>query len=141
MPTGPAQVKAHGSTRDAVRNFFETEARNAEKVQRHVLGLSEDDELPAYVHQEFPKAMYPEQEGGDPIVVEDEDEESKRTAEGYFASLAEAKAHYARNGEEDDDDGDEDGDILTAEHDDEAEPVHVAKKRPAVKKTAARRRR
>jgi hypothetical protein len=138
MPTGPAQVKTHGSTRDAVRNFFETEARNAEKIQRHVLELSEDDELPAYVYQEFPKAMYPEHEGDDPIVVADEDEESKRAAEGYFASLAEAKAHYAKNGDEDDNDGDED-EILIAEHDDEAEPVHHVPKRPA-KKTARRRR-
>ena len=142
MPTGPAQVKAHGSTRDAVRNFFETETRNAEKIQRHTLGLTEDDELPPYVYQDFPKAMYPEDEGGDPIIVADYNEEQKRSAEGYFATLAEAKAHYARNGDGDDeDDGDED-DILVAEAEEdgaEAPPVHTPKRRPA-KKTTRRRR-
>lgn len=139
MPTGPAQVKAHGSTRDAVRNFFETEVRNGEKIRKHELGLTDDDELPPYVHQDYPKAMYPAHEGDDTIVVQNADEEAKRSHEGFFATLAEAKAHYARNGDgefDDDDDGD-DEDLPLAAGDSSASE---APKKP-VKKRATRRRR
>lgn len=95
MPEGPARVRASGSTREAVREFFAAEVRNNERIRKFELGLTDDQELPAYVPEDhpYPKAMYPlgyPQE--EPIVVEDANEEREKVNEGYYPSLAEAKA-------------------------------------------------
>ena len=85
----PDNVRALGSTRDAIREFFAAERRNSEKIEKYNRGLTEDDELPPYVHQEYPKAMYPlgyPQE--DPVVAQDLREEQQRMAAGYYPSLA-----------------------------------------------------
>lgn len=91
----PAQVKTTGSTREAVREFFAAEARNAEKLQRFALGLSEEDELPVYDPNDpknrYPKAMYPA-DGGEPIVVKSTKEEHEQEALGFFATPTEAAA-------------------------------------------------
>lgn len=86
-------VRALGSTRDAIREFFAAERRNAEKIEKYNRGLSEDDELPPYVHQDYPRAMYPlgypEEE---PIVAKDLREEQRFIADGYYPTLAEQQA-------------------------------------------------
>lgn len=82
MPTGTMRdVMATGSARDAARAFFEQEARNFEKIRRHELGLTDEEELPQYFYQEYPLAMYPAD--GDPVVVRNEAERDRRAAEGY----------------------------------------------------------
>ena len=89
MPDTPA-VRALGSTRDAIREFFAAERRNSEKIEKYNRGLGEDDELPPYVHQDYPKAMYPlgyPQE--ETALAKDLREEQRWIAEGYYASLAE----------------------------------------------------
>jgi hypothetical protein len=84
----PDNVRALGSTRDAIREFFAAERRNSEKIEKYNRGLTEDEELPPYVHQEYPKAMYPlgyPQE--EPVVANDLREEQQRMAAGYYPSL------------------------------------------------------
>ena len=140
MPTGPAQVRAVGSARDATRNFFDSEVRNDEKQRRVTLGLTEDDELPPYVHQDYPKALYPETEGDDPIVVANPEEEAVKLHAGYFATLAEAKEHYANgDGEADEEDSDE-GEILVAAEGAVAPAPHPARKRRPLSARKRRRR-
>jgi hypothetical protein len=83
----PDNVRALGSTRDAIREFFAAERRNSE-IEKYNRGLTEDEELPPYVHQEYPKAMYPlgyPQE--EPVVANDLREEQQRMAAGYYPSL------------------------------------------------------
>lgn len=82
-----SSVRAQGSTRDAIREFFAAERRNAERIQKFNLGLTDEDELPPYVHQEYPKALYAPD--GETIVVESAAEERRHIGEGYYASLAE----------------------------------------------------
>jgi hypothetical protein len=53
-----AKVKTKGSVKETIREFFDAEKRNGEKIQLHALGLTEDDDLPPYVHTHFPKALY-----------------------------------------------------------------------------------
>jgi hypothetical protein len=83
----PDPVRAQGSTRDAIREVWATERRNAEKIQKFNLHLSEDEELPVYVPEEhpYPKALYAPD--GETIVVGSAQEERERLAEGYYASL------------------------------------------------------
>ena len=88
MPDG--NVSAKGSTRDAIREFFASEARNALRIEKFNRGLTDDDELPPYVHQDYPKALYAPD--GESIVVKSAAEERTKVAEGYFASLAEFEA-------------------------------------------------
>ena len=93
MPEGPARVRTSGSTREAIREFFAAERRNAERIEKFNRGLSEEDELPPYVHQEYPKAMYPLGFPDDePILVENAEQERDRLEQGYYNSLAEQKA-------------------------------------------------
>jgi hypothetical protein len=88
----PDPVRAQGSTRDAIREFWNTERRNGERIQKFNLHLSEDDELPPYVPEEhpYPKALYAPD--GETIIVAGAQEERERLAEGYYGSLAECLA-------------------------------------------------
>jgi hypothetical protein len=87
-------VKATGSTKEAVREFFVAEQRNSERIQKFNLGLGDEDELPPYTHQEYPKALYPNDSDGETIVVQSAKEEREKMAQGYLASLAEAQAAW-----------------------------------------------
>jgi hypothetical protein len=103
-------------------------ARNFEKEQRATLGLTEDDELPVYVHQEFPKAIYPRHEDEDPLVVQTYAQEQVLVEDGWFATLAEARAHYANgDGEEEGDEGEED-EIMTVSEQPEGAPAPPKKR-------------
>jgi hypothetical protein len=86
-----AQVRAKGSVKECLRELFDAERRNAEKIQLHALGLTEDDELPPYPHQHFPMALYRKDEGGEleEIHVADEKAETEARKAG-FTTLAEA---------------------------------------------------
>jgi hypothetical protein len=146
MPIGPASVRAEGSTREAVKEFFAAEVKNAEKIQRHTLGLSDDEDVPPYVYQPYPKAMYPYAEGDDPIVVENESQEQARIDEGYFATLAEAQAHYANgfgDGEEEGGGDEDEGEILAVAETGDASLAQVrrpparSKRRPAARRKRA----
>jgi hypothetical protein len=72
--------------------FFDTERRNAERIQKYNLGLTDDDELPVYYPEEhpFPAAMYAIT--GESIQVADEAEKRARLREGWYASFAEMRA-------------------------------------------------
>lgn len=88
MPDSP--LRALGSTRDAIREFFAAERRNSEKIEKYNRGLSEEDELPPYVHQDYPKAMYPlGYPEDDTALAKDLREEQRLIADGYYPSLAE----------------------------------------------------
>lgn len=129
----PARVKATGSTKEAVREFFVAEQRNSERIQKFNLGLSDEDELPPYTHQEYPKALYPENPDGETIVVQSAKEEREKLALGYCASLAEAKAAWESAPEEAFDD-----DTPDSEEPGELAPVEQPKaKRSHKKKSAA----
>lgn len=91
MPDSP--VRTLGSTRDAIREFFAAERRNSEKIEKFNRGLTEEDELPPYVYQEYPKAMYPlGHPEEDAVLAKDLREEQRWIAEGYYPSLAEQQA-------------------------------------------------
>lgn len=88
MPEQP--IRAFGSVREALNIYWETYRRNTDKIERHNRNLSEDDELPPYVYQEYPKAMYPlgyPQE--ETALAKDLREEQRWIAEGYYPSLTE----------------------------------------------------
>jgi hypothetical protein len=86
-----SHVRAQGSTRDAVKEFFAAERRNSERIERFNRGLNEDDELPPYDPAEhpYPKALYAPD--GETAVVANAKEERERIAQGWFATLAEAQ--------------------------------------------------
>lgn len=131
MPEAQAHVRASGSTRLAVREYFAGETKNAERIQKFNLGLTDDDDLPPYVHQDYPKAMY--SPDSDPIVVQNASEEREQQQEGYYSSLAEM-LHATANGDDGDEgDGDDEDEILVA-----AEGETEAIRRPAKKKRRRR---
>jgi hypothetical protein len=85
-----ARVRTTGSTRDAVKEFFAAERRNGERIQKFDLGLTDDDELPPYVHQDYPKSMYaPDGATFITAVAANAKEERDWIDRGYFASYAE----------------------------------------------------
>lgn len=141
MPIGPASVRAEGSTREAVKEFFAAEAKNSDKIRRHTLGLAEDEDLPPYTYEEYPKAMYPYDAGDEPIVVANEAQEQARLEDGYFSTLAEARAHYTMNGDSEEGDGDDDdGEILAVAGTDQVETSPPPVRRPAAKRRRPARR-
>jgi uncharacterized protein with von Willebrand factor type A (vWA) domain len=83
-------LKTKGNVRQAVQEFFLSEARNWEKIHKKDLGLTDDDELPPYVHQEYPKVIYDSELI--PMEVHNAQEEQQMTGEGYYSTLAEANA-------------------------------------------------
>ena len=96
-----AQVRQSGSVRQAVQEFFAAERRNGEKIQKFELGLSDDDELPPYVHKDYPKAMHAID--GDSCVVANLKEEQEKLQEGFYSTYAEAQhaaeAYFAQEQE------------------------------------------
>jgi hypothetical protein len=99
-----AHVRANGSVKQAVAEFFDAERRNAAFIEKHRLGLSPDDDLPPYRHQDFPRALYIANEEvaevrGNPvtrividmITVANLHEEKQKLKEGYFENPARAK--------------------------------------------------
>jgi hypothetical protein len=96
------RVRTSGSTMLAVQEFFGTERRNGDRIQKLNLGLSEDDELPPYVYQEFPKALYGPD--GETALARNAEEEQAKLREGYFptleAALAAEEAASSYTGEE-----------------------------------------
>src|SRR5262252_4127034 len=86
-----ARVRSNGSVELARQEFFAAERRNDDKKRKAELGLSEDDELPQYVYQPYPKAMYAIG-NEDSLVVKNAAEEQARLKEGWFSSLDEAIA-------------------------------------------------
>jgi hypothetical protein len=85
-----SHVRAQGSTRDAIKEFFAAEQRNAEKIEKFHRGLPDDAEVPPYLYQEFPKALYALD--GDTCVVRSAAEEREKVADGWYATLAEQLA-------------------------------------------------
>jgi len=87
-------VRATGSVREAVRETFEAERRNSVRIQKMELGLSDDDELPPYIHLDYPKALYPADPEETPITVQTAAEEHRKVAQGYCSTYAEAEAAW-----------------------------------------------
>lgn len=85
-----SHVRAQGSTRDAIKEFFAAEQRNAEKIEKFHRGLPDDAEVPPYIYQEFPKALYALD--GETCVVKSAAEEREKLAGGWYATLAEQLA-------------------------------------------------
>lgn len=107
------RVRTTGSTRDAVREHFNAETRNAEKIKKHDLGLSDDEELPPYEHQEYPKAMH--HADGSSVIANNQDEEDEHQQSGFHGTLADAQAEQ-ENGDDESDEPDFDyGDEASSE--------------------------
>lgn len=92
-----AQIKSKGSYRDNVRAFFDAERANDEKIRRAQLGLSEDEEIPRYQHQSYPRHLPLSTDPNDFVEVSSEEEEQRAVALGAFPDMqaaqeAEAKA-------------------------------------------------
>lgn len=85
-----AHVRANGSVKQAVAEFFDAERRNAAFIEKHRLGLSPDDDLPVYRHQDFPRALYGAD--GEMITVASHHEEKQKLKDGYFDHPDKAKA-------------------------------------------------
>jgi len=85
------RVRSNGSVELARQEFFAAERRNDDKKRKAELGLSEDDELPPYVYQPYPKAMYAIG-NEDSITVKNAAEEQSKLKEGWYSSLDEALA-------------------------------------------------
>jgi hypothetical protein len=83
-------VRTRGNVRQAVQEFFQSEARNYERIKKSELGLGEDDELPPYVHREYPKILYPADDSL-PIEVATEQDAQQKLGEGYCYTQQEAK--------------------------------------------------
>jgi hypothetical protein len=82
-------LKTKGNVRQAVQEFFLSEARNWERIRRRDLGLTDDDEMPAYVFQEYPKVVYDAELM--PVEVHSAQEEQQKLGEGCCSTLAEAQ--------------------------------------------------
>lgn len=95
-----AQIRNKGSYRDNVKQFFQAERDNTERILKAELGLREDEDLPAYKHQEYPKHMQLTADPGDYVVVNSAEEEQQAVANGAFTSMAAAKEAEATAAEE-----------------------------------------
>lgn len=82
-----AKVNVKGSVRAALQDFYDHEKRNSDKIERHRLGLGEDDPLPPYRHQEYPKHLH--RADGEFLEVANEKEEKRALKLGYVLERTE----------------------------------------------------
>ena len=97
-----SSLRVQGSVRNALDEHWTSHHRNTERTIKYerrrsegyspaeAAALAEHDEVPPYVYQEYPKALYALD--GETIVVANAAEERQKLAEGYYATLAEQLA-------------------------------------------------
>jgi hypothetical protein len=86
-----AHIKKSGSVNLAIQEHFASARRNDERQRKYDLGLGEDEDLPPYVYQPYPRAMFAPG-NQDSIVVKNAAEEKAKQKEGWFSTIGEALA-------------------------------------------------